>query len=386
MRGCTNNTEVVERGKKMKTVCENNKCSGCMACLEICPKHAITVLENISAYNAVIDETKCIHCNLCHDKCQSNHPANAAEPIKWWQGWSRDTEIRKNSSSGGAAASIEQAFVQSDGIVCSCVFEKGEFRFSFAETTEQIKRFSGSKYVKSKPQEIYRKINDLLRAGRKVLFVGLPCQASAVKNYVDKKLQKNLYIVDLICHGSPSPKVLDLFLKQYGLNREELNDIGFRTKTKFQIDSSAKHLSTLGTRDCYTIAFLNSLSYTENCYECRYASIERVSDVTLGDSWGSEMAEEVQRKGISLILCQTEKGKELIANSELELHEVELNKAIENNHQLQGPSKMPEKRTYFLESLQDGKPFNKTVMKCYPKQCIKQMVKGILIKLRIVGG
>lgn len=370
----------------MKTVCEKNKCAGCMACLEMCPKQSIAVYEGLSAYNAVIDDTKCIDCGLCHELCQANHPANAVEPIGWWQGWARDPEIRKISSSGGVAASLELSFVKAGGIVCSCAFEKGEFRFIFAETAEEIRKFSGSKYVKSTPRAIYRKIKNMLRVGRKVLFVGLPCQASAVRNYVGKQLQEHLYIVDLICHGSPSPKVLDLFLRQYGLNLKELDDIRFRTKTNFQVDSDSKYLSILGTRDCYTISFLNALSYTENCYQCHYASIKRVSDVTLGDSWGSEMDDEMKKKGISLILCQTEKGEELIANSELELHEVELNKAIENNHQLQEPSKMPEKRKYFLESLQDGKPFNKTVMKCYPKQCIKQMVKGILIKLRIVGG
>lgn len=370
----------------MITVCEKDRCAGCMACLEICPKHAISLQDDMVTMNAVIDEVKCIECGLCHQICQSNCPSKRSNPLLWWQGWSANSDVRRRSSSGGVAVSIELAFIKSGGIVCSCNFEKGEFCFSFAESKERILSFSGSKYVKSKPEQIYKRIKDLLRGGKKVLFVGLPCQVSAVKNFVSEQFQEHLYTIDLICHGTPSQKVLDLFLQQYGLKTEDLNDISFRTKTNFRIDSNSQYLSTLGTRDCYTISFLNALSYTENCYKCPYASLERVSDITLGDSWGSEMPKETQNEGISLILCQTEKGEELIANSELELHEVELNKAVENNHQLQAPSKMPEKRKYFFESLQNGKPFNKTVMKCYPKQCIKQMVKGILIKLRIVGG
>ena len=75
----------------MKTVCEINKCSGCMACLEVCPKQAIKISEEMTAYNAVIDETKCVNCDLCHIKCQSNHPAKAEKPVHWWQGWGERT-------------------------------------------------------------------------------------------------------------------------------------------------------------------------------------------------------------------------------------------------------------------------------------------------------
>ena len=69
----------------------------------------------------------------------------------------------------------------------------------------------------------------------------------------------------------------------------------------------------------YTHAFLTSLDYTENCYSCRYATWGRVSDVTLGDSWGSNQIDREQEKGISLVLCQTTKGVTLIQNSGIKL-------------------------------------------------------------------
>lgn len=40
----------------MKTVCTTNQCAGCMACVDICPKSAITVQDNLDSYNALIDE------------------------------------------------------------------------------------------------------------------------------------------------------------------------------------------------------------------------------------------------------------------------------------------------------------------------------------------
>ena len=76
-------------------------------------------------------------------------------------------------------------------------------------------KFVGSKYVKSNPIGIYSKIEEHLKAKEKVLFIGLPCQVAGLKNYIkrlDKSFQDNLYTVDLICHGTPSPRLLEQFL------------------------------------------------------------------------------------------------------------------------------------------------------------------------------
>ena len=370
----------------MQTVCLENKCAGCMACLEICPKHAITIQKDITKMNAAIDESLCTNCGLCHKVCQSNNPAEFRYPESWWQGWAKDPEIRNASSSGGIATAIEHMFVSSGGIVCSCAFENGEFGFRFASCVEEVKLFSGSKYVKSNPVGIYKRIKELLSEGNRVLFVGLPCQVSAVHNFVGKRLSENLYTIDLICHGSPLPEVLEMFLKQYDLSLDDLDQIGFRTKTAFQVNDKRKYFSTKGTKDSYTISFLNAISYTENCYTCKYATTERVSDITLGDSWGSELEETMQNKGISLILCQTEKGKELIQNSNLQLIDVNLERAKAYNHQLVAPAKQPSERLAFFNDLKKGEPFDKVVSKYYKKQYIKQKIKGMLLKLKLVRG
>lgn len=357
-----------------------------MACLEICPQHAITIKTDVTKINAVINESLCINCGLCHKTCQSNKAADFHSPMEWWQGWAKNPEIRKAASSGGIATAIEQAFIQSGGLVCSCVFENGRFEFAFASKVEDVKKFTGSKYVKSNPTGIYKKLKSLLNDGKKVLFVGLPCQVAAVRNYVGEKLCEKLYTIDLICHGSPLPEVLEMFLKQYDLKLANLEYIGFRTKTAFQINNNRRYFSEKGTRDSYTISFLNAISYTENCYECQYATINRVSDITLGDSWGSDLDGAIQNKGVSLILCQSEKGKELLQSSDLELVDVDIERAKENNHQLVSPSRKPENRTAFFNDLQAGKPFDKVVRKYYKKQYIKQKIKGMLIRVGIYGG
>lgn len=368
------------------TVCKKNDCTGCAACIDICPKNAIKIVDSLTAYNAVIDNQTCIKCGACHKVCQNNDSLEAVYPILWKQGWALDINVRNHSSSGGVAQALELAFVKSKGVVCSCLFENGKFIFSFSKSEDDVKKFTGSKYVKSSPEGVYKKIKAFLQSGQKVLFVGLPCQVAAVKKYVGSKNANNLYTVDLICHGTPSPQILEIFLRQYDIDINTLANIQFRENNKFQLKENMKHIGTKGVLDKYSMAFLNSICYTENCYKCKYAKIERVSDITLGDSWGNDLESNEQAKGVSLILSQSSKGSELLNKANLKLVDVDLNNAVAHNHQLQYPSVMPNKRTEFFTDIKNGKKFNTVVRKCYPKQSMKQFVKSILIRTKIYGG
>lgn len=125
------------------------------------------------------------------------------------------------------------------------------------------------------------------------------------------------------------------------------------------------------------MAFLNGIYYTENCYQCMFARTEHASDLTLSDSWGSELSGEVG-KGISLILCQTEKGSELLeqTNESIELRPVDLNKSIAYNPQLYGPSSRPKNLDKFFSALKNGKTLKYAVSRyCYNKY-MRQMIKS----------
>lgn len=367
----------------MTTVCELNKCTGCMACVDICPKNAINIKDSLDAYNAVIDADKCINCNLCHKICQNNNNLELSKPIKWYQGWAEDEDVRSRSSSGGAATALMLSFVENGGYVCSCIFRDGQFLFDVTNKKEDIGMFAGSKYVKSNPQGIYKKIKNLLNNGEKVLFIGLPCQVAALKLFVGEQLVDNLYTVDLICHGTPSPQLLQMFLKQYGYELKDIKNIAFRKKNKFQVRDGDKGIITNGVTDSYIISFLNGVCYTENCYSCKYAQFNRVSDITLGDSWGSDLSNEEQSKGVSLILVQSDKGCELIEKADLILKDVDINNAVANNKQLEHPSVKPIKYDRFFKSLKSGTSYNKSIFKAYKKQYIKQLIKKALIKCKL---
>lgn len=362
----------------MKTVCNLDQCAGCMACVDICAKEAIKIEDSLSAYNAVIDEKKCISCNACHTVCQENNIPAIQSPIFWKEGWSEVQEVREVSSSGGMATALANAFIKNGGVVCSCSFQDGNFGFSFAEREEDVNKFTGSKYVKSNPKGIYRQIKQRIKNGQKILFIGLPCQVAAAKQYVKSE---KLYTVDLICHGTPSPRLLDKFLREKGTSLKNTAKIKFRAKTTFGLENDSRRFSVPTVTDYYTFAFLNAVFYTENCYQCKYAQTSRVGDLTIGDSWGSDLPKEELKKGVSLILCQTKKGEEILAQAKVKLLDVNLKKAIEHNHQLERPSVKPIQRERFMQEIQKGKGFRYIMWKYYPDRMLKNIVKVFLYKI-----
>lgn len=353
-----------------------------MACIESCTKGAIEIVDSLDRYEAVIDETKCVNCNLCQNVCQANNPVQLMKPVYWCEGWSNDAKQRATSSSGGYATEIEKAFIRAGGWVCSCVFQDGAFRFALTNQEREIAKFTGSKYVKSDPTGIYKQIRSFLQKGEKVLFVGLPCQVGALKKYLRKE-QSSLYTVDLICHGTPSPKILDAFLKDYKLILSEQTSLSFRNNNKFKLYREQKEITVPTVKDGYTEMFLKSVTYTENCYSCPYATLDRVSDVSLGDSWGSNLPKEVVQGGVSFALVQSDKGKELLELADIKQMDTSLECAVEKNHQLRHPSVAPKEREKFLQLLKKGVHFKTAYRQCFPKRYYIAIIKTLLFSLGI---
>ena len=358
------------------SVCPKNQCTGCMACADACRSGAVTVEDKVLCMEPVIDEAKCVHCDLCRKVCQNHEPPALKEPLFWKQGWAGDPSVRASSSSGGFAAAIMSGFIRDGGYVVSCTFRDGEFVFETASSDSEAARFKGSKYVKSSPAGAYRQVKDMLKAGKKVLFVGLPCQAAAMKNYC-RGLEDNLCTADLICHGTPSPKVLKSFLDSKHIDPKELRDITFRAVDAYPGGEEIK-LVPDGVDDNYTACFLDALTYTDNCYACRYAAFERVSDLTLGDAWGSELPAGERKKGISLVLCMTPKGEQLLNGADLFLTDVDIEKVKKINEQLCHPAVKGDGRDTLLQGIEKGKSFDSMIRKISPGRYYRDRIKTML--------
>jgi len=368
----------------MDTVCKEDMCTGCKACISICPKGAINVIDSLSSYNAVIDSEKCINCNACHRVCQVNSDVTLTSPRVWYQGWCLDDNIRGRSASGGLASELARSFIKNGGVVYSCIYQDRDFVFRKISEEDLLEKIPGSKYVKSNPLGVYEFILSDLKSGEKVLFIGLPCQVYAVKKYIPDRFREYLYTIDLICHGSPSPRLLWKYLGEHSIH--DIKNIRFRNKQRFRLFTDYESIVPLGIADRYMISFLQAYNYTENCYSCRFAGVKRPSDLTIGDSWGSQLPVDEQKKGISLVLCQTDNGQFLLNNANLHLEDVDIDNAKKHNAQLNASEKKPPKRTLFFNEIKKGTLYDKAVFKCFPWLCLKQDLKKIIFKIRPYRG
>lgn len=317
-----------------------------MACVNICPKQCIEMNpQKLGHLYPFVDQSKCIDCKLCHQICPENNEfVNLARPLIAYAAWHKVESDYLTSTSGGAATAFAQYILKIGGVVYGCASTKSlcikHIRVASAADVGLLK---GSKYVQSFIGDVYQQIRQDLNRNLKVLFIGTPCQCAGLKNFL-RKAYKNLYCVDLICHGVPSQKLLKSHVRKVSMKRGELvsfrkgNDMGLRI---FDKDNMLIYYSNVWYerfKDIYYNTFIDGYTYRDSCYRCRYANPNRCSDITIGDFWG--LGEDLVHdniNGCSCILPVTEKGLELVKKSELELHERPVDEAVKGNAQLRTP-------------------------------------------------
>ena len=220
----------------------------------------------------------------------------------------------------------------------------------------------GSKYIQSNTQNTYRQVKEFLEKGKEVLYTGTPCQIGGLKSYLNKEYEK-LYTIDLICHGVPSAKLFNQYINWLNQkNKDEIIKFNFRNKEKGSWGLNYKYVTEGGkvkygsaNLNPYYKAFLLGNIYREVCYNCQFASINRVSDITIGDYWGIEKQhpEFTDTDGVSAMLINTEKGKELFENvkDEIEYLKTDVEKVVEKNRNLIHPTNRPKIRNYIYKNI-----------------------------------
>jgi len=318
-------------------------CVGCMACIDRCPKSCINTCEDVLGHRyPTINSAQCIDCEACLKVCPAEHPPLLHEPQKVMAAWRTDEVLREQSSSGGIASALAEEIVACGGVVYGCAFVSPfSFRHIRCTTKEDLSTLRGSKYVQSDTSGIYRRIYEDLKDGRDVLFIGTPCQAAAVRNYFPNQVR--LFIVDLICHGVPSLRLLRESLPSNFMSLH-VDQVEFRASTKYYFKAKSG-ISTVFSRplsrDFYMKGFFTALYYRDSCYACHFAHIARSGDLTLGDFWGVNISEFMaeENKGISLCMVNTEVGKELLnrVSKDITYFERPLDEAVAGNRQLSHP-------------------------------------------------
>lgn len=371
----------------MIEITQKEHCCGCSACVHICPKHSISFQEDKEGFlYPKVDLETCIDCGLCEKVCPIINQDSEREPQKVYAAKNDDENIRLKSSSGGVFTLLAEKIIEEGGVVFGARFnENWEVVHDYADTIEGLEQFRGSKYVQSAIGESYKQVETFLKAGRKVMFTGTPCQIAGLRKFL-RKDYKNLLTVDFVCHGVPSPLVWRLYLKEeinrYGKEITAVEDINFRDKyTGWKTYSLSIKLSgnivssTMFTDDNYMRAFLSNLSLRPSCYSCPAKAGKSGADITIGDFWGIEnvLPELDDDIGISVLVNYNEiKCPSII--SELYLHAVSYPEILVSNPCLEKSVNKPVNRDFFFSQLM-RKGFNCAVNKTCSTKFINRLIR-----------
>lgn len=340
-------------------------CCGCNGCTQVCPTGCITnEPDNEGFLYPVVNSDKCINCGLCELVCPVINQGQPRSPLKCYAAKNPNEEIRMKSSSGGVFTLLAEQTILNNGVVFgACFNENWEVVHDYTETIEGVEKFRGSKYVQSKINCSYKKAKEFLEKGREVLFSGTPCQIAGLKHFL-RKDYTNLFTVDIICHGVPSPKVWDKYKQDINPFNMSLNRISFRDKSKgwktfsflangIQNGDFLKLAEGRLFEDTYLRVFLRNLCLRPSCHQCPTRSGKGNSDVTIADFWGIKTIdpEYDDDKGVSLILPYTTKGLDAINSLTIDKREKSIIVDPKFNPNLHIDCTIPKYRKYFFKKL-----------------------------------
>lgn len=358
----------------MKVYENKENCCGCGLCEKICPKQAIVLCEDSNGFMyPSINEKKCIECGLCIKSCNFNAEGTNSV-LESYAAININQKSIMKSASGGMFSALATDFLKHNGVVVGVTnkFGKSEVKVEHQIVNKKIdlEKLQGSKYVQSDIRPILIEIQKKLKNGEKVLFSGTPCQVAAVKK-MNEKCDDKLYTIDIICHGVPSNKVFNDYLKyqsQYG--GFNIIDFIFRDKKYgWGLDGCIKAINKKNRviekkinpeNSSYYHFFLTGEIYRESCYQCPYAQESRIGDLTIGDYWGIEQySPEMLKKnggkfeesnGVSCLLVNNYKGKKLLVDygKNIEKMPVSIKKIKKINTQLEHPANYTKIRKILL--------------------------------------
>lgn len=312
----------------MITLASIEGCTGCAVCCAICPRDAISMASDDEGFlRPIINPDVCVECGRCTAICPSLHPNESRQPIRVCAAKALDTFVRMSSSSGGMFALVAKRFIEQGGIVFGATFGGDDWRVSHGRIIDfaGLERAVGSKYIQSEIGASYHEVCRDLEAGRKVMFVGTPCQVAALRCYIDAlglKNKENALLVDFICHGVPSPKAWCKYLierKNSASGARKITAISFRNK-KFgwkqysmliRFDDGTEYLQDL-KHDSYLMGFVADLYLRKACHKCQFKALRSGADITLGDYWRvhETFPSMDDGCGTSLVLLNTTRGVE----------------------------------------------------------------------------
>ncbi len=386
----------------------DKKCTACNACLIKCPQNAIhREFGELGFYYPVVDVKLCVNCGLCDNVCQIDKELPSYAQQKAFAAVNSDYEVLTDSTSGGVFSAVALWIFKHSGVVYGCAYDEQLRPVHIRiDNPVELHRLRGSKYVQSDTGKSYAEAEADLKNGKYVLYSGTPCQVDGLRNFLGKKYER-LICIDIICHGVSSAEYFKSYVDYLEMKIDgKIDAYSFRDKKNSGWGLSGTYSGTYsgtGKRftkrvhyfdNYYYSYFLSGETYRMSCYVCKYAQMSRVGDFTIGDLWGAEGLNLPfgVNNGCSVVLINTDKAEEIWKELSVHMHQIEIEKAVQYNAQLQHPSKYKESRVVRVKEYieHDSAWIQKNFKKKNYKQnllgrikcAVPKPLKNMLLKLR----
>ena len=378
------------------------KCTGCGACVQRCPKRCISWTEREFGFRyPQIDKDACVNCGQCEKVCPIDKALEVSAEQKAYVAVHKDDEVLAKSTSGGAFTAIADAVFAQGGIVYGAAMLDGmQVKHIRTSGKDDFEGLRSSKYLQSDTGTTYQMVEQDLKQGKTVLYSGTPCQIDGLKNFLGKDYE-NLYTVDIVCHGVGSQAYFDKYMDYARERYGKIKALRFRSK-EYAGWSCGGGVVVVDSSDClkkipyrdfdnyYYSYFLSGDIYRKSCYSCKYANTNRVGDFTLGDYWGVEALNlPLQTKnGCSLLLVNNRHAMLLLDEIEsLDRVETTVEQAAHCNKQLNAPSKLMDSRQNRIGEYESmsGQQIQKEYLKNHRKTVVKGQLKALMpYKLKLL--
>lgn len=181
----------------MQEICPREKCTGCAACYNVCPKNCIQMKENeYGEVQPFIAEKECIDCGSCRRVCPNvdekyisllNPKAEVC-----YAAARKELQKQPRVASGGIATFLmEKAFLAGWKVFGTALDQEMIIEVKELKSLDEMEMFQGSRYVQSNVGDSFKKIKEAVKQGR-TLFIGTPCQVAGIRALCGKNAE-NLY-------------------------------------------------------------------------------------------------------------------------------------------------------------------------------------------------
>lgn len=292
-----------------------------------------------------VDEHRCIQCGRCVKVCPFANPSIISSPIPRTYA-SRHVDINEvqTSRSGATFIALSDKILKRGGVVYGAGYGS-QFSVKHKRVTSvtELRELKGSKYAQSDLRGILECVLDDLKNNMIVGFSGTPCQIASVRSFIPQRYHSKLYLIDIVCHGVASPSIWTEYLKYMEKRfRGSIEKVNFRDKRLFGWEEHRESFVVNGKSKTCSYRYYQSIYFRPSCSNCKYANLQRSSDITLADFWGIEnVAPEFNEDnlGCNLLLVNTDKGAKWLdcASADLMLKQVDIEKSLQYNLQYPTP-------------------------------------------------